>query len=78
MLVASLQPFQGGRMEFEEVKRRVEEVFPELIKILEEKHPELVPLYRARYEYVTDEHYSSIMRLHNAYEILKTYSILKH
>jgi hypothetical protein len=62
----------------EEVKRRVEEVFPELLKILEEKHPELIPLYQARYEYATGEHYSLSMRLHNAYEILKAYSILKH
>jgi len=60
-----------------EIFNTVKEVFPEVIKYLEEKHPELVPLYEQRYNYVIDEHYPPVMRLHNAYEILKTYMIIK-
>jgi len=60
-----------------EVFGAVKEVFPEVKKYLEEKHPELVPLYEQRYNYAIDEHYPPAMRLHNAYEILKTYMIIK-
>jgi len=61
----------------DEIFNTVKEVFPKVIKYLEEKHPELVPLYQQRYNYAIDEHYPFMMRLHNAYEILKTYMIIK-
>jgi len=60
-----------------EIFGAVKEVFPEVKKYLEEKHPELVPLYEQRYNYAMDEHYPPTMRLHNAYEILKTYMIIR-
>jgi trans-aconitate methyltransferase len=55
----------------------VKEVFPEVKKYLEEKHPELVQLYQQRYNYAMDEHYPFMMRLHNAYEILRVYMVIR-
>jgi hypothetical protein len=60
-----------------EIFNAVKEVFPEVMKYLEEKHPELVPLYEQRYNYAMDEHYPFIMRLHNAYEILRVYMVIR-
>ena len=55
---------------------KVNEVYCELIDLLRQRHPELVPLYHARYEY-TDPKYPPMMRLHNAYEIIRTWHQLK-
>jgi len=62
---------------FNEILKEVKEVYPEVIKYLKEKHPELVILYEQRYNYAIDEHYPPVMRLHNAYEILKTYMVIR-
>jgi hypothetical protein len=60
----------------EEVVNRATSVYFELIEMLREKHPELIPLYNMRFEY-TDKRYPPAMRLHNAYEIIRTWNILK-
>jgi len=60
----------------EEVVNRATSVYFELIELLKEKHPELLPLYNMRFEY-TDKRYPPLMRLHNAYEIIRTLNILK-
>ena len=62
--------------EEEEIFQTVDEIFPELIEILRQKYPELVKLYEQRYEYVKGP-YNLATRLHNAYQILKAYLILK-
>ena len=59
-----------------EIFEEVDRVFPELIELLKRKNPELVALYKQRYEY-TQNAYPQVMRLHNAYQILRTYQILK-
>ena len=53
----------------------VEKCWPELMRLLEEKYPELVP-YRQRFEYATGP-YPPAMRLHNAYEILRTFLAIR-
>jgi len=60
----------------EEIFEKVDRIYPELIELLKKKKPELTPLYEQRYEY-TRKPYALTMRLHNAYEILKTYIALK-
>jgi hypothetical protein len=60
-----------------EIFSAVKEVFPEVISYLKEKHPELVTLYEQRYNYAMDEHYPFMMRLHNAYEILRVYMVIR-
>jgi hypothetical protein len=64
-------------MSEETIFETVREIFPELLQYLQSNHPELVILYQQRYEYAIDEHYPPAMRMHNAYEILKTYMIIK-
>jgi len=59
-----------------EVFMVVDKIFPELVELLKRKKPELIPLYERRHEY-TGKPYPLHMRLHNAYEILKTYIALK-
>jgi hypothetical protein len=61
----------------EEVVKKASEVYFELIDMLREKHLELLPLYNMRFEY-TDKRYPPAMRLHNAYEIIRTWNILKN
>ena len=60
----------------EEVVKKASEVYFELMDLLKEKHPELITLYSMRFEY-TDPKYPPLMRLHNAYEILRAWNILK-
>jgi hypothetical protein len=62
--------------DLEIIFNRVNEVYWELIELLRQKHPEYIPLYQARFEY-TDPKYPLAMRLHNAYEILRTWHQLK-
>jgi hypothetical protein len=70
-----------AKMKAEEIDelivKRAMEVYWELRELLKEKHPELLPLYDARFEYM-DPHYPPVMRLHNAYEILRAWHQLKH
>jgi hypothetical protein len=63
--------------EVEQVIREAEKRYWELIELLREKHPELIPLYNARFEYLS-ANYPIEMRLHNAYQILRTWHQLKH
>ena len=56
----------------EEIFQTVNKIFPELMQMLQQKHPELTTLYTQRYHYC-DEKYPLAMRLHNAYQILRTY-----
>ena len=60
----------------DEVVKKASEVYFELMELLRQRHPELVPLYNARFEYL-DPHYPPAMRLHNAYEIIRTWHQLK-
>jgi len=60
----------------EEVVMKASEVYFELMELLRQRHPELIPLYSMRFEY-TDKRYPPAMRLHNAYEILRAWNILK-
>jgi hypothetical protein len=60
----------------EEIFGKVDKIFPELIELLRRKKPELIPLYEGKYE-CTKEMYPINVRLHNAYEILRTYIALK-
>jgi hypothetical protein len=62
--------------EIEEIFEAVDKIFPQLIQLLRQKHPELVKLYQQRYEY-TKPQYSLETRLHNAYQILRTYQNLR-
>ncbi|MEM4301527.1 MAG: hypothetical protein QXQ70_03045 [Candidatus Caldarchaeum sp.] len=59
-----------------DLEEKVKEVFPRLIEVLKRRHPELVELYNRRYEYATGP-YPEEMKLHNAYQILRTYQQLE-
>jgi hypothetical protein len=63
-------------MSKEEIFKTCEKIKDEFFRLLSEKHPELIILYQMRYEYI-NEKYPDVMRIHNAYEILKTYLLLK-
>jgi hypothetical protein len=60
----------------EEIFETVDRLFPELLELLRQKHPELTTLYQQRYKY-TQNVYPIVMRLHNAYQILRAYVTLK-
>jgi hypothetical protein len=64
-------------MSEEEIFETVVRIFPELKEMLQQKNPELEPLYTQRFYYATDKRYPPTMRIHNAYEILRTYIQLK-
>jgi hypothetical protein len=57
----------------EEIFQTVNEIYPKLQQMLKQKHPELTTLYSQRFYYAMDEKYPLAMRLHNAYQILRTY-----
>jgi hypothetical protein len=67
-------------MSEEEIENKIfetcEEIQTEFFELLSKKHPELIPMYQMRYQYI-DKMYPPAMRIHNAYEILKTYLLLK-
>jgi hypothetical protein len=58
--------------EIEEIIREAERRYWELIEALKREKPEYLPLYHARYEYLSPN-YPIEMRLHNAYEILRAW-----
>ena len=60
----------------DEIVKEATEKYWELREILKQKHPELLPLYDARFEYL-DSKYPPMMRLHNAYQILRAWHLLK-
>jgi hypothetical protein len=53
-----------------------DEIQIEFFELLSKKDSELIPLYKMRYEYLNSK-YPPVMRYHNAYEILRTYLLLK-
>ena len=63
-------------MDFNELVDEVERIYPELMEMLRRRHPEYIPLYMMRYEYVVKP-YPPAMRMHNAIQILETYTLLK-
>ena len=56
-----------------EIFKTVASIYPKLQQILQQKHPELLPLYLIKFNYVLDDRYPLLVRLHNAYQILRAY-----
>jgi hypothetical protein len=54
------------------IVKEAREKYWELRELLRRKRPELLPLYEARFEYLS-ENYSREMRLYNAYQILRAW-----
>jgi hypothetical protein len=64
-------------MSDEEIFATVKRIYPELMELIRQKEPELEQLYTMRFRYAMDDRYPPLMRLHNAYEIMRTYLALK-
>jgi hypothetical protein len=59
-----------------EIVEACRKIKPEFFKLLQRKHPELIWTFKKRYMYI-DEEFSPIIRIHNAFEILRAYILLK-
>jgi len=60
----------------EELVEKIKSIKDEFFELLNKYHPEYKTLYEKRFEYALGQ-YPDAMRIHNCYEILRTYVALK-